>query len=203
MERKKLIELIGSIFVALIFFSSYAAFGNFGAGGSNATTTITPSQTYYAVASGNASITAYSSVMNINITCANITSVSNVLNGRLTELQRNGSISNFYSQQAAYILVQAGNTSTYPLYQELSGIIGNSSACTHFTSTASVNLPGTMEFFVPTLGNRVQVSIPQSLRTYSLPIEFSNNMSGTVGVAVSTLLSPNATVYGTIKVSQS
>ncbi len=202
MERKKLIELVGSIFVALIFLSSYAAFGNVSPSNSNGTTTLRPSQTVYATANGNAIITSYGGVMNINVLCSNVTSVSNSLNSELQVLERNGSVSNFYSQQAAQILVQAGNTSTYPLFLLLYKDTGTYASCTNFTSTANVKLPNRMTFYIPSQSTSAIISIPSDMQAYSLPVELHRNMSDTINVTASALLTLNGSIYGSMRVTQ-
>jgi hypothetical protein len=204
LERKKLIELIGSVFVALIFLSSYAAFGNTAQGQSNATTTAQV-QTFYAVAEANATIQSYGSVMNISISCAssasasnavNATNVSDELNGALAQLERNGSVANFYSAQANQILVQAGSANAYSLFLRLSRGIGSGTACTRFSGTANLSLPGTIGFTVLPQKSKIIVELPQSLQSYSLPVTFAENMSGTLRVLVYAYLEPNGTIYG-------
>lgn len=193
MERKKLIELVGSIFVALIFLSSYAAFGNISANASNATTT-SQAQTVYAAAVANATIASYGGTININISCSNVTAVSGVLNAALASLEKNGSVSNFYSQQASQVLVQAGNASAYRLFLELSKDAGAGASCTQFLGSANVNLPSRVNFHVPAEKSSIIISIPQSMLTHSLPVAFKENMSSTMEVSVSAFLYLNGTI---------
>ena len=204
MERKKLIELIGSVFVALIFLSSYAAFGNTAQSQSNATATV-PVQTFYAVAEANATIQSYGSVMNISISCANasraanaanITNIADELKGALVQLESNGSVANFYSSQENQILVQAGSANAYSLFLRLSKGIGSGVACTRFSGTANITLPSAIGFTVLPQKIKVIVELPQSLQSYSLPVTFAENMSGTLRVLVDAYLEPNSTIYG-------
>ena len=201
MERKKLIEIIGSIFVAAIFLSSYAAFGNISQSGNNATTTAL-SQTYYAVANTNAMVQSYASTFNINITCSNASAVSGTLNSELAGLEKNGSVANFYSQQAAQILVQSGSMSSNALYARLSNDIGSGASCTQFSGTANIDLPGRMNFYVTSQRSSVIITIPDSLRAYSLPIPLAGGMGGTLSVSVSALLEQNGTIYGPLRVAK-
>jgi len=202
--RKKLIELIGSVFVALIFLSSYAAFGNTAQSQSNATATV-PVQTFYAVAEANATIQSYGSVMNISISCANasraanaanITNIADELKGALAQLESNGSVANFYSSQENQILVQAGSANAYSLFLRLSKGIGSGVACTRFSGTANITLPSAIGFTVLPQKIKVIVELPQSLQSYSLPVTFAENMSGTLRVLVDAYLEPNSTIYG-------
>ena len=201
MERKKLIELIGSIFVALIFLSSYAAFGNISANASNATTTA-QTQTVYAAAVTNATIASYGGTMNINISCSNVTPVSDALNTALTSLEKNGSVSNFYSQQASQVLVQAGNTGAYQLFQELEKDAGTGASCTQFSGSANANLPSKINFHVPAEKSSIIIVIPQSMQTHSLPVAFKENMNSTMQVSVSVFLELNGTISaGSLRVA--
>ncbi|MDE1873615.1 MAG: hypothetical protein KGI04_00650 [Candidatus Micrarchaeota archaeon] len=199
MERKQLIELIGSIFVAAIFLSSYAAFGNTSLG-NNATTTAAALQTYYAVARGNATIQSYSSVMNVNVSCSNLTAAANRLNSKLITLEQNGSVNNFYSQQAGRVLVQAGNVSTYPLFYKLAESMGDYAVCTAFTTSVNVELPSKMTFTVSSQKTSVTIAIPSNLRAYSVPVTLAGNMSGALPVSATTLLTVNGSIYGSIRV---
>ncbi len=207
MERKKLIELIGSVFVALIFLSSYAAFGNISQSGSNATTTASTPQTFYGSAIGNATITSYSNAMSINITCKNVSSVSGPLNSALTNLEKNGSVSTFSSFQASQIAVDAGSLSTYPLFLQLAGDAGQGESCTAFTTSANINLPSRMSFHIPpqpgiTNGQNITITIPSSLQTGSIAITLERNMSTKLRVQVDAAIAVNGSIYGGLRVAQ-
>jgi hypothetical protein len=204
LEKKKLIEIIGSIFVALIFLSSYAAFGGIsGPPNSNVTTTVAQQQAIYASARGIVNITSFTDVLNVNINCTNITSVSTIIDGALAAMEKNGTVSNFYSQQAAQILVEAGTLNSSNIFKTLSTDIDGSTSCTSFESSANIRLPGSMNFFVPgQKGNGYTVPIPSGLRTYTLPLTLTNNMSNRLNVTVSGLLTENGSIYGSLVVQQ-
>lgn len=202
LEKKKIVELIGSIFVAVIFLSSYAAFGGL-SGGTNSTTTTISQQTFYAVAHGNANITSYGPVLNVNISCSNITNVSDKLNGALTALERNGSVSNFYAQQASQVLVQNGSMSTYRVFQLLAESIGSGTNCTEFDSpSANIRLQQRMNFNVPQQRSSIIILVPDNLQKYTLPVKLVQNMSSSINVTVSTLLTLDGTIYGSMVVKQ-
>jgi hypothetical protein len=193
LEKKKAAELAAAIFIAVIFVSSYAAyggsFGNQGAGGgaganSNATTTIPPVS-----GSARASIVSYGTVLDVNVSCANASAVASSLNGYLNALESNGSISNFYSPENSEVLVQLGSYNASRLYGALAGRLGANAACTSFAAQATVQLPSIMNV----TGGRIR--IPSSLRNYPLGLKLSNNMSSSVGVSVLALIAANGTAY--------
>ena len=118
-----MIELLAAIFIAVIFISSYAAYGaNLGNGGAaggsgqnrSATTTIPP-----VGGKARASIASYGTVLDVNVSCANATRVASSLNGYLNALESNGSIGNFYSPENNQVLVQLGNLTAPRLYGAL------------------------------------------------------------------------------------
>lgn len=201
MERKKLAELLGSIFVALIFLTSYAAFGNEQVK-TNTTTTTVPAQTFYASAHGFANITSYAPYLNINISCSNVSNVSSELNNALMPFYKNGSVSNFYLQQASSMLVQTGNMSSNSIYSLLIKEIDGSAACTSFYSSANLKLPSRMSFYVPTQKSNVIILINASQQGASVPIELTQNMSNSINVSVSALLTATGSIYGNLSVRQ-
>jgi hypothetical protein len=200
-EKKKLIELIGSIFVAVIFITSYAAFGG-GRVEVTVTTTAQSQQTFYAIAQGTANIISYGSTMNINVLCQNVTHVSKQINDLLANLESNNSVSYFYSQQAGQIMVQSGKEGTYANYNSISSYISANATCTDFTSSATVMIPKTMNFYAPLEKISTMVFIPSNMRNYSTPIKFVKNMSNTVNISVSALLTLNGSIYGNLSVQK-
>ena len=196
-----MIELIGSIFVAVIFITSYAAFGGGGLAG-NATTTAQPLQTVYAVAQGAANIISYGSTMNINVSCSNVTYVSKQINDLLANLESNNSISYFYSQQLGQIMIQSGKEGVYANYNSISSYISANASCTGFTSSATVTIPKTMNFYAPLEKVSTIVAIPGNMRNYSISIKFLKNMSNTLNVSVSALLTLNGSIYGNLSVQK-
>jgi hypothetical protein len=200
-EKKKLIELIGSIFVAMIFISSYAAFG-VGRITVNTTTTVQQQQTFYAIAQTTANIISYGSTMNINISCQNVMNLSRQVNDLLADLESNNSVSYFYSQQAGQIIVQSGKVDTYANYNSISSYMGVNANCTEFTSSATVMIPNKMNFYAPLQKSSMIILISNNRRDYSVPIKFVNNMSNTLNVSVSALLTLNGSIYGNLSVQK-
>ncbi len=188
-----MIELLAAIFIAVIFISSYAAYGaNLGNGGAaggsgqnrSATTTIPP-----VGGKARAGIASYGTVLDVNVTCANATRVASSLNGYLNALESNGSIGNFYSPENNQVLVQLGNLTAPRLYGALAARLGSNATCTGFTTQATLLLPGTLN---TTYG---KVRIPTALRSYPIGLALSNTTGGNVSVSVLALVARNGTAY--------
>ncbi len=203
MERKKLVQLLSSVFIALIFLSSYVAFGDKGIPSQNPTTTVRAPQTAFSTARGNATIASFGSTLEVSVNCANATDVSSKLDSILADMEKNGTVNNFYSQQSSQILVRVGNSSGYKVYQSLYDSIGSASGCTNFVSPeAAIQLPQKMNFYLPSQPAGIIILIPSSLQSYSLPLKLKPDMGSGVNVAVSALLELNGTIYGSLSVQQ-
>lgn len=200
MEKKRMVELVGALFIAIIFLTSYAAFSSSGTRPSANNTAPAQAQTYYATGRTQANITSYGQVLSVNVSCSNATAVMSSLNRLLTAMEGNGSVSNFYSPMQGRILVQLGNYTAYKVYSLLSAGIGSGAACTSFTSQASVLLPARMSFMIPLAKSSYTVMIPGSQRSVTLPITLSNSTGKAINVSVAALITTNGTIYGSMSV---
>ena len=200
MEKKRMIELVGALFIAMIFLTSYAAFSNSGSRPSANTTAPVQVQTYYATGRTQANITSYGQVLAVNVSCSNSTAVSSSLNRMLAAMESNGSVSNFYSPMQGRILVQLGNYTAYKAYSLLAVGIGPGAACTSFASQASVLLPARMSFMIPLAKSSYTVLIPGSQRSVTLPITLNSIMGKSINVSVAALITTNGTIYGSMSV---
>ncbi len=157
-------------------------------------------QTFYATATGVANVLSFGSTLNINITCQNTTNVSSKLNSILVAMEKNGTVSSFYSQQTSQILVQAGSMPVYNIYQLTSNSIGTSAVCTSFSSSANIQLPSRMNFYIPSQRTSAIITIPAKLQSYSLPFRLTPKMGNTLNISVSALLEANGTIFGNVTV---
>jgi hypothetical protein len=194
LEKKKIAEIIASIFVAVIFLSSYASFGG-KIIHTNVTTTAQIPPTFKATASGTATITSFSPTINITIGCQNVTDVSGKITG-FVDAQNKSVVEISYSPRASQILVTAGTAGSYSLYNSIVQAIGSDANCTTFAGSAQVMLPATMNFrsSLITAGG-ASAEIPGLLRTSSQSILFSGKMSNTINVLVDAILTYNGTIY--------
>lgn len=201
MEKKKWIELIGSIFVAVIFLSSYAAFSDKNPNQST-TTTISATSTFRATASGTARILGYGPIINITVRCPDASNVSNQVNDFLGA--QNSSVEEIppYSyDNMSQIIATAGRLGSYYLYNAISQDIGASANCTGFSSSADILLPATMTFKSEQQGSSALIQLPGMYRNSSQSIVFTRNMSNTMNVFVDAILTLNGSIYqGNIRV---
>lgn len=202
MEKKKWIELIGSVFVALIFLSSYAAFGNGKTASGNTTTIAQTPTTVRAEANGVARILSYGQVLNITIHCQNASNVSRQINDFLsTQNTSTVAFPPYSGQNASQIIATAGQAGSYYLYNALSKDIGAYSGCTDFSSSADILLPSRMTFVVE--GSSMLIQIPGEFRNSSQPVLFTSSMSNTMNVFVDAILTLNGSIYqGNIRVKE-
>jgi hypothetical protein len=187
LEKKKIVEIIGSVFVALIFLSSYASFGSRNISTGNGTTTVMPT-TFPAKANGVANIIAYSPNLDLTINCQNVTRVSDEVMSFI-DAQNSSAVERSFSLQASQITVVSGTLGTYSIYNSISQAMGEDANCTVFATTAQILLPVRMSF------GGTLISIPNSLRSFSQQVVFSKNMSTTMNVMVDAILTLNGSIY--------
>ncbi len=141
-KRKKTIMFIGSMIVALMFVTSYLAFGNNNSGVSTTTYTTTIKGSTLVV-SGETNATIVNYTPNFRITLNNASQANlNELNVTLSHLLSNGSITNMVPEGNNSYALYAGSLDTYRLYGLLdSRPIGNYLT---WNVTADVTLPNSL-----------------------------------------------------------
>ncbi len=110
-NRKKLLFLIGAVVVAVMFISSYAAFGN--NSGPGATTTSIKQATLPVFGTANAIVTGYASSLTLIVRQGNATGI---INQTLSNLEANNSI-NDYIQTPGMFVIYASKSTPYQLQQ--------------------------------------------------------------------------------------
>ncbi len=211
MNRKRTMELAGSLIIAIILIGSYALAG----AGGNATTTTTVGQTqqgyaaWYAYNITNASILGYGSDMVINVTCSNSS-----LEGRAV---------NFTSQQLSGINQSAGlgenqfgnqiyltftNTTAADVYSFAeSRLAGTAYAgCPVFNAFAMVGAFRSLRFHASPIygsggGGEITIAMPSQYQTFTLPVRMNSSMRSKLLVKVYTLLNGNFSIYGNVSAS--
>ena len=197
MEKKKLIQLLGSIFIAVIFLSSYAI-GMLSTSNSSNASKPKNVELVYATAHASVVFQNFSDVLSISTFC-NSTKNSEIINSSLNALEANGSVATFYPVSQTTQLVDAGNESTYAIFQYLSKRVNMS--CTRFKSSAIALLPSSLSFTVPGSAVSVPVAIPASMRRVSIPVNMTSSMSLKANVTIAAMLTSNATIYNMTVVS--
>lgn len=186
-KKKKMIFLVGSIFVAIIFLSSYAAFSSNGTKATTTTTIKNPS-TYFSTGSANAVITNYSDIA--YITLENSTNYSrNNVTKIIALLVSNGSAFNYVYTNNSYEVV-LGQMSPYQLKDllEANATLKNN---TQVGSTTYVALPKTILLYYGTQ----PITVNLKSRNYSIYMNNIGPVGDTVNVIVSALLERNGSVY--------
>lgn len=194
--------VIISIFLAVIFIVSYSSIG-LNIGQTTSTTTVKVQPTAFATSDANALVTGFSPSLNITVACKNSTlsaSVFSYMSNSLALLEANNSVSIFFPIQHN-ISIESGNANTMQIYlYEHSKLNASASACAAFYTGEIVQLPSAMTFTVGT--QKVPVILQTSSRYYTLPVTLSQNLSMSVPVKVSALLTQNGSIYGNLSVSR-
>ncbi|MEM3781729.1 MAG: hypothetical protein QXT43_02080 [Candidatus Micrarchaeaceae archaeon] len=191
METKKLIELLGSLFIAVIFISSYAAFGTGSSVSSNSSVGVAKAknstQLFYGVAFAKARIVNYTNAFSLAYNCSG--SNATRLNETLAAMLYNGSIANYYPSSAASFYVDSGNESTTSILVHLYSLF----SCVSATALAEIELPSNESFYFSELRSSANLEIPASLRSHSMLLQFAPNASS-VNVSISVLASSNGVI---------
>ena len=194
MDRKKAIEFVGALFVAVIFVTSYAAFSS----QSQTSTTSTSSAvaTYYAVGYANAAIVGYNSTLFVNTTCKGAlgNQTVNRINAIATALENNGSVLTFSSSGSNFQIGPLAMNSKKIYDYVYSKLDANSTDCTLFSTTATVELPGSINMSVQ--GQKLAVSIPSSIAMQQIDLKLNQSVPSALPLRVAVLVTQNGTVYG-------
>jgi hypothetical protein len=182
-KGKKLIMFVGALFVAVIFLSSYMTSSN-----SPGTTTSTkPQNTYLAIGKAPAAITGYGSSAYVSLSNQSNGTIES-LNKTLSELEANGSISNYILVGNGYQVALSG-ISAYALQQS----IRNITALSHsdLAATAYLLLPSNEILYV----NSYSVNVALGRRNYSIGITGLKPVGSYLNVSVFALITANGSVY--------
>jgi len=168
MDKKELLELIGSIFIAVIFLSSYAAFGGTGSSTSNTSkkATVPLSRLIILTTVANASISNLSGTFSISTaSCPNSSRVLSFLNSS----EKNGSIS-FVAISSHDFNIVARNESAVQIIQGLENV--ESEPCINYSVLATVSLPKSLNFSES--GKNVTLSVPSKFLSTQIPLSISH-----------------------------
>ncbi len=184
-KRKRLIFLIGALFVGIMFLSSYGAFGN-NSGTASTTTAPTSSipATYFVTNNfTNGTIYSYS-----NITVKFVSNVSNATL-LLNSLELNGSLESFTGSGNVY-KISLGNMSIEDLNRFFSsrGIIVNMSG------SAMIGVPKNVVLYYSTKGESIPVNVTLPVHNFSEPMRILP-IGSNVPVHIIATVFPNGTAY--------
>ncbi|MDE1869514.1 MAG: hypothetical protein KGH71_00825 [Candidatus Micrarchaeota archaeon] len=202
MDRKEIIRILLTIFVAVIFVASYASFGSTGSMTTTTTTSIAP-QTVYGSGNVNGTVVGYGTLMTVFINCNN-QSVRNLTNNNvsntLSALENNNTINNFFAPNQSAYTIYLNQLNSYELANLISSKAASnqSRACLSFKGQTQLLLPPTASLYVSS--QKVTIPLPANLRNYVLNVKILP-INSLVNLRVSTLLTYNGTVFGNMSIS--
>ena len=211
MDKKKLMQIVFAVIIALVFISSYVSLVNYN---SQQPTTTTAGQTYYAQGFAKANLTGYGGPMYFVITSGSSASnatASNIINSNLTVLEGNNSVSNFYASGMNFS-VEPGNMSAYQVYLFIFGKLNAKAANMSSSNTlatnaiapnpynttayaaASLELPQIVNFTIGAQSAMLQ--IPPQYRNQTIQLPMTYEIGSSIKVKLSTLIETNGTITG-------
>ncbi|MEM3838957.1 MAG: hypothetical protein QXF01_00015 [Candidatus Micrarchaeaceae archaeon] len=193
---------IVSFILAIIFIISYSYLG-LGVTPPAASTTTAEQPAAYATAIANAIVVGFSPSINISVKCTNAEQTKQVylaISNSIALLEANNSVSDFIPI-GSNISVSSGNANSLQIYNyEYSSLNASAKSCVTFAGGEVVRLPPEITFDVQ--GQEIPVFIQNASIENMLPLNFSQNLSYTIPVKVSALLTQNYTVYGNMAVTR-
>lgn len=202
MDRKlrNIVLLLGAIFVAGIFLSSYASFNDNNLGNSSTTTTIKSVQTVYAAGNANAIITNYSDIAYVSLN-NNSNATSNTVTSLLSTLEADGSVQNYIYTNSSFEVVLA-NLSAYGLQQMVFNQTRSNTI--NVGATTDIMLPTNVTLYYTGATSSTPITIPLTKRNYTVYMKNIKSIGTKIPVGISALLARNGTVYNNqIKVTYS
>jgi hypothetical protein len=193
-KSKQLTIFLLSLFVAVIFVTSYAAFNNSAYFGTTATTTVQGGQTYFVTGVTNGIVSGYGTSAQIIIT-GNGTASTEVGN-ILQQMQINGSITEYFPYGSGYDAF-LNTINPYALQQLLVTMAPPNTITINATSV--VTLPNTIQLYYST--QAIKVMVPS--RNYTLTIMPLQSIGSNVPLSVRALVTASGSIYNNqISVSQ-
>ncbi|MCL5008386.1 MAG: hypothetical protein M1156_00660 [Candidatus Marsarchaeota archaeon] len=195
MDKKKAMQVFVSIFVGLLFLSSYAVFVGSNGSQTAKTTTTLQVQTFYGFSIVNATILNYSNNLQITATCKNYSGTLNYISNITAALEANGSVANVQNM-GDYVLVQTGRTDTEEFYKSVISKMNSSYvACAKFTGNAEIELPPVINFTVAgSTSKGYPIQIEQSMRSAQIPLNLSYS-ENSIKIRIAANLEANGTIY--------
>jgi len=195
-KNKRMIFLLGTLFVAFIFLSSYAAFNNNNNVSVSTTSTVQLQQSFYSTGYSNAIVANYSGTAYIAVADGTNT-IKNKVANLLSQLQANGTVQNYAYSNGTYQAVLSG-ISAYSLQQILTNKTQSNSIAVGATSILALPPNVTMYYS----GQPINVVLQG--RNYSVYLSKVKKIGTVLNVSVSGLLTRNGQIYNNqFKVSYS
>ncbi len=188
-KKKKIVTFIGTLFVAIMFVGSYAAFNNNSGNSSTstATTTVQGGATYFVSGNANAVVIGYSQLATISLE-SNSSALSSRASNELAQLQNNGSISNYVAQGNGFQIFTQ-NMNAYRLQQALVSKLGGSNVSVN--ASTSFSLPK----ILPLIYRNQIVDVKLTNTNFTAPTSPLQDIGSNVTVIVHALVYANGDIY--------
>ncbi len=187
-KKKKTFIFLGTLFVVIMFLSGVAAFGNNNVQ-SQSTTTVSSVRTVPVFGSANAIVLGYSDYAVVSLGTQNQTSLAAV-NRTLLALERNGSVTAYFSSGPRSFEVNLGTMNAYALQQLFLSRLQTRNSI-GVNATTYVLMPQTIIAY----NNNAPVKIALSQLNYSISISPLPGVGSPLNVSVKALIALNGSVY--------
>ena len=186
-KKKRILLFLGSLFVAVIFLSSYASFGS-SMSHSTTTTTVGAVRTYPAFGSSSANIIGYGPAAFVRLNSSTMATTDQITK-LLSKMETNGSINSYIGSNQSYE-VYVASIDAYSLQNILQSALNNSVGM-NVSSDANLLLPSNITLH----SNGYSFTAHLSNRNYSMNMTTLKAIGTPLNVSVSALVTANGTVY--------
>jgi hypothetical protein len=178
-KRKKMVLFIGSLLVAVMFLTSYLAFGNNTTQQTTTpTTTVLNVQTTFVSGIVNATVFNYSQHFTLKLAGSNTSSVS--LNSMLSNMEANGSIES-YNVYNTSLSIYPGRLNVFEVYNAIASRLAYAPA---INATAFIILPSTMTLYYGSYA----YTVLSGNSSYAIPVSHLVPIGGALRVKVNALV---------------
>ncbi len=187
-KLRKRLMFLGTLFVAIAFISSYAAF-NYSTSTVTSTTTTTATKTYFVSGTANGTVSGYSNGALVLLNRSANASVGNATVKILSGLEANGSISSYIELNNSF-QVLLSTINAYSLEQLVDTGLGSNSIAS-VNASSYIVLPSRMTLYLNT--QSVAVTLQQT--NFSINLYPISPVGTKVKLKINALVAPNGTVY--------
>ena len=183
-ERKRKLALFaGAIVVAIMFLTSYAAFGSNGT--AQSTTTSIKQSTYPVFGNANAVVIGYGSSVSVTLIDIN---ASGALNSTLSKLEANSTITNFIPTATGFI-VYAPGSAPYTVQEAFGSALPHNAIA--LNGTESIRIPSSLVLYY----YGTETNVHTNTTNFTIPVQELKPTGSNVSVSIRALVLPDGNVY--------
>ncbi|MEM3227762.1 MAG: hypothetical protein QXK65_02350 [Candidatus Micrarchaeaceae archaeon] len=190
-KRKKVILFIGTLIVAVMFISSYVAFGSNTTNQSTTSTSITTPPTHTTFVSGVVNATVFNYSQHFTLRFRNISaSAAASLNSTLSHMEANGSVESYVLYNTS-LSIYSGSSGVFGVYNAVSRYLNPSAS---LNATAFITLPNVMVLYY----GSYPFDVLSNNASYAVAVSSLVPVGGTISVKVNALVyqkSPGSYYY--------